>query len=69
MLMLRFVLPLLLCGCFMPPGHADDSGQFYAPHGIAINSQGEIFVLDSYNTSCAEFRNEGEVMPSADFNQ
>lgn len=31
------------------------SGQFYAPHGIAINNRGEIFVVDSYNHRVQKF--------------
>lgn len=31
-------------------------GEFYAPHGIAVNSRDELFVVDSYNHRVQKFR-------------
>lgn len=35
-------------------------GQFYAPHGIALNSRGEIFVVDTYNHRVQKFVQEAK---------
>ncbi|WP_218033041.1 family 16 glycoside hydrolase [Brevifollis gellanilyticus] len=44
--------------CFSPEGtyiggigdtQGTEEGQFYAPHGVAINSHNELFVVDTYN--------------------
>jgi DNA-binding beta-propeller fold protein YncE len=32
-----------------------DPGQFYAPHGIAIDSQGHLYVVDAYNHRVQKF--------------
>jgi DNA-binding beta-propeller fold protein YncE len=36
-------------------GQGKEPGKFSAPHGIAINSQGELFVADSYNQRIQKF--------------
>jgi DNA-binding beta-propeller fold protein YncE len=36
-------------------GHGKEAGQFSAPHGIAINAKGELFVADSYNRRIQKF--------------
>ncbi|WP_395737381.1 hypothetical protein [Prosthecobacter sp.] len=50
--------------CFTPEGkylggfgepQGTEPGHFYAPHGIAINSHGDLFVVDSYNHRVQKF--------------
>ncbi|MEZ6060231.1 MAG: hypothetical protein R3C19_07715 [Planctomycetaceae bacterium] len=36
-------------------GQGAEAGKFSAPHGIAINPQGELFVVDSYNHRIQKF--------------
>ncbi|HBL47799.1 MAG TPA: hypothetical protein DDZ90_30905, partial [Planctomycetaceae bacterium] len=33
----------------------DDPGQFYAPHGMAFDSQGNLYVVDAYNHRIQKF--------------
>ena len=49
-----FIL-LLVAVYFFGDTQGSAPGQFYAPHGIAINSRGEIFVVDSYNHRVQKF--------------
>jgi tripartite motif-containing protein 71 len=37
-----------------------EPGQFYAPHGIAINSKGTVFVVDTYNHRIQKFEIVGK---------
>jgi NHL repeat len=34
-------------------GH--EPGQFYAPHGLALDSHGRLYVVDAYNHRVQEF--------------
>lgn len=36
-------------------GQGSEPGKFFAPHGIAINARGELFVVDSYNQRIQKF--------------
>jgi DNA-binding beta-propeller fold protein YncE len=36
-------------------GQGSEPGKFSAPHGVAINAQGELFVVDSYNQRIQKF--------------
>ena len=51
--------------CFLPDGtyvggigetQGTEEGRFFAPHGLAVNSRNELFVVDSYNHRVQKFR-------------
>jgi DNA-binding beta-propeller fold protein YncE len=39
--------------------HGSDEGQFDNPHGIAVNSEGSVFVADTENNRIQKFRSDG----------
>jgi len=47
------------CGWGMPGGQAVGDGQFYSPHGIAVDAFGYIYVLDK-NNRVQKFNSDGE---------